>query len=129
MYEGTQATNETCGMHDDPVNTRRLELAIGAAVAEVVLQIIVLASRGAFGVAPLRIVFLAAKLPFCYRALRRRPGAFLAVWLWEVAALVAVGSTHGAVLWRALTAVIACSVMVLLGRAVSAFPPVEWKTR
>jgi hypothetical protein len=116
-------------MHDDPVHTRRLEVAIGAAVAEVAVQIIVLTARGALRVAPLRIVFLAAKLPFCYYALRRRPGAFLAVWLWEVAALIAVGSVRGALLWRSLTAVFACTVMVLLGRAVSAFPPVEWKTR
>ena len=116
-------------MHDDPANTRRLELALGAAVAEVLLQMAVLIARGALSVAPLRIVFLAAKLPFCYQALRRRPGPFLAVWLWEVGALIAVASVHGAVLWRTVTAVVACAVMILLGRAVSAFPTVEFRAR
>ena len=114
---------------DGDENARRLKIALVAAVAEVALQMVVLTTRGALGVAPLRIAFLAAKLPFCWQAWRRRPGAYLAVWLFEFAGFAAAFAVHGALAPRLGFAVIAAAVMVLLGRAVSAYPLVEWKPR
>ena len=130
MYEGTQATNETGAMlPDGDENARRLKTALGASVAEVVLQMVVLTARGALGVAPLRLAFLAAKLPFCWQAGHRRPGAYLVVWLFEFAGFAAAFAVHGALAPRLGFAAIAAGVMVLLGRAVSAYPLVEWKPR
>jgi len=109
--------------------TRCLEVALVVAVAEMIVQVAVLTARGAWSGAPLRIGFLLAKLPFCYFALRRRPGAYLAVWLYEFGGVVAALTVRGALGPRALTAALAGLTMVLLGRAVSAFPPVEWRSR
>lgn len=133
MHNGTQANRKTRAMQpirdDQLAAIRRLELAIGVAVAEVIVQIAILTARGAWSGAPLRIGFLAAKLPFCYFAWRRRPGAYLAVWLFEFSGLVAAATAHGPLAARLVTGVFAAVTMVLLGRAVSAFPPVEWKSR
>ncbi|MEY2396880.1 MAG: hypothetical protein QOJ00_54 [Actinomycetota bacterium] len=107
----------------------KLELALVVAVAEVALQIAVLTARGAWSGAPLRIGFLAAKLPFCYFAWHRRPGAYLAVWLFEFGAVIAASVVHGALLPRIGFGVIAMVTMVLLGRGAGAFPPVEWRSR
>ncbi len=108
---------------------RRLELALGVAVIEVMVQMAILTARGAWSGAPLRIGFLAIKLPFCYFAWRRRPGAYFAVWLFEFSGVVAATTAHGPIGARLVTGVFAVVTMVLLGRAVSAFPPVEWKSR
>jgi hypothetical protein len=108
---------------------RRLEIAVGAATAEVLAQVAVLAARGALGVVPLRVVFLAVKLPFCWAAYRRAPGGYFAVWLWEIGAVVAALSVRGSLIPRAATGLVALGVMVLLGRAISAFPTVEWRPR
>ncbi len=110
----------------DPVS-RRLAIAVGAAVLEVVVQVGVLVGRGALGTTPLRIVFLALKLVFCQMAWRRRAGGYLAVWLWEIGAVVAALSVRGAATPRVATGGAAVVVMVLLGRAISAFPTVEWR--
>lgn len=110
-------------------STRRLEIAVGVAVIEVLVQVALLVARGAVAGAPLRIVFLAAKLPFCRAAWRRHPGGYLALWIWELAAVIAALKVHGALLPRAVIALMAAAVMVLLGRAISAFPSVEWGQR
>ncbi|MEY2470973.1 MAG: hypothetical protein QOK28_302 [Actinomycetota bacterium] len=110
-------------------STRRLEIAVGAAVAEVAVQVALLVARGALGVAPLRIVFLAAKLPFCRLAWRRNPGGYLALWIWEIAGAIAALSAGGSRAPRVVIGAIAVTVMVLLGRAISAFPSVEWGQR
>ena len=109
--------------------TERLRVALWAAVAELAIQLVVLAARGALTVTPLRGVFLALKLVFCWGAWHRRPGAFLAVWLWEIGAVVAAIGVHGALLPRSGIAAMGVVVMVLLGRATSAFPSVEWSSR
>jgi hypothetical protein len=108
---------------------RRLTIAIGAALVEFTIQALVLIGRGALSVAPLRVVFLAAKLPLCVLARQRRPGAFLGVWVYEIAGFAAAVSVHGALMPRLATAAGASVVMVLLGRAISAFPTVEWRPR
>jgi hypothetical protein len=109
--------------------TRRLEIAVGAAVVEVLVQVALLVARGALGVAPLRVVFLAAKLPFCSAAWRRHPGGYLAVWIWEIGGVIAALSAGGSLRPRVVIAAMAVTVMVLLGRAISAFPSIEWGPR
>jgi hypothetical protein len=109
--------------------TRRLEIAVGAAVIEVLVQVALLVARGAVAGAPLRIVFLAAKLPFCRAAWQRHPGGYLALWIWEIGGVIAALSVGGSRLPRAAIGLTAVTVMVLLGRAISAFPSVEWGQR
>jgi hypothetical protein len=111
----------------DPA-TRRLEIAVGAAVLEVLAQVAILVSRGALDSVALRPLFLLAKLPSCFFAWRRRPGGYLTLWIWEIGGLIAAlsGRTE---LPRLAAAGIAAAVMVLLGRAISAFPSVEWGQR
>src|SRR3954470_5544517 len=97
-------------------STRRLEIAVGASVVEVSVQVALLVARGAFAVAPLRIVFLAAKLPFCHLAWRRHPGGYLALWIWEIGGAIAALSAGGSRTPRAVIGAMAVTVMVLLGR-------------
>lgn len=108
---------------------KALRTAVGAALAEVLVQVSVLIANGTLGGAPLRIVFLAAKVPFCLLALRRRPGAYLALWVYEIAALAAAVGADGPWLPRLGFGAASILTMVLLGRASSAFPPVEWPSR
>ncbi len=108
---------------------RRLEVAVGLAVLEVFAQAVVLIGRGALGGAPLRVVFLATKLPFAAMAWRRKPGGYLGLWAYELAGLAAVLDLPGSRPVRGGFGLVAIIVMVLLGRASSAFPPVEWKAR
>lgn len=111
------------------VPTRRLQLAVGAAVVEVSAQVALLVARGALAAVPLRVLFLAAKVPFCWAAWRRNPGAYLAVWVWEIGGVVSALSVHGSLTPRVVIGLSSIIVMVLLGRAVSAFPSIEWGSR
>src|SRR5262249_11461705 len=97
--------------------TRRLQIAVGAATLEVLVQVALLVGRGTAA----RPVFLLAKLPFCWAAWKRRPAGYLMVWVWEIAGAVAVLYARSALPWVAAIAA-AATVMVLLGRAISAFP-------
>ena len=108
---------------------RRLEIAVGASVAEVLLQVALLIARGALGAAPLRIVFLALKLPFCRAAWKRQPAGYLAIWIWEIGAVTGALSVGGNRTPRVVIGLVAVVVMVLLGRAISAFPSLEWESR
>lgn len=106
---------------------QRLVIAVWAAVIEVLGQVVLLTMRGALGGAPLRVVFLLAKLPFCWLALRRNAGGYLAVMLYEFGGIVAAISADGSFATRVAIGLAASAVMVMLGRAVSAFPTVEWR--
>lgn len=108
---------------------KRLRIAIVAALAELAVQLVVLVGSGTLGGAPLRVVFLLSKAPICALALRRHAGAFLALWVFEIGALVAVVGGDGRALPRIGFGLAALVVMALLGRATSAFPPVEWQSR
>ena len=108
---------------------RRLRIAVGAALVELVVQLVVLTARGTVGGAPLRLVFLLGKLPFCVLTLRRNAGGYLGVMLYEFGAIAAAFAVKGALPGRLAFGLAGAIVMVLLGRAVSAFPPVEWKSR
>jgi hypothetical protein len=106
--------------------TRRLQIAVGAATAEVSVQVGLLVARGALDGVALRPVFLLAKLPFIWLAWKRSAAGYLGVWIWEIAAVVAAlyGRTE---LPPPVAIAVAVTVMVLLGRASSAYPTVEFK--
>ena len=108
---------------------RRLEIAVGASAIEVLAQVGLLVARGALAAVPLRVAFLALKLPFCRAAWKRNAGGYLGLWVWEIGGVIAALSAGGSRLPRAAIALGAILVMVLLGRAISAFPSVEWGQR
>lgn len=108
---------------------KALRTAVYLALAELLCQEVALIGRGAFDGAPLRLVFLATKVPVALLALKKKPGAYLLLWAYELAGLAAVLDLEIARGQRIGFGVAAALVMVLLGRGVSAFPPVEWKPR
>ena len=108
--------------------TRRLNIAVGAALAEVLVQVGLLVARGALDGVALRPIFLLAKLPFCWAAWKRHAAGYLGLWTWEIAGVVA--ALYGRSELPAAVAIgVAVLVMVLLGRAISAYPTVEWRPR
>jgi len=109
-------------------DTRRLQIAVGAALAEVSVQVALLIAHGAMDGVALRPLFLLTKLPSCYFAWKRRAGGYLTLWIWEIGGLIAALGGHTE-LPRLAAVGIALTVMVLLGRAISAFPSVEWGQR
>lgn len=108
---------------------KALRGAVTLALVELAFQEAALIDRGAAGGAPLRLVFLASKVPVALLALKRKPGAYLVLWVYEVAGLAAILDLPRSRGVRLGFGVVAIVVMVLLGRAASAFPPVEWKSR
>src|SRR5947207_7445237 len=74
------------GADGDVATTRAwaLPAAAGLAALEVTALITALALN-APRAAPLAIALLALKYPFCLGLLRRLPGAYLGIWLWEIA--------------------------------------------
>ncbi len=108
---------------------KALRWAVTVALIELVCQEAVLIDRGALGGAPLRPLFLLAKLPIALLALRRSVAAYFLVWAYELAGFAAVLDLPLSGYLRVGFGVMSLAVMVLLGRATSAFPPVEWKSR
>lgn len=108
--------------------SRRLYVAVGAAAAELAVQVGLLVARGALDAVALRPVFLLAKLPFLVAAWRRRAGGYLVLWIWEIGGLVAAFYGRSE-LPPPLAVAVAVVVMTLLGRAISAYPAVEWRPR
>ena len=108
------------------VAPRRLQLAVGAAAAEVSVQVGLLVAGGALNGVVLRPLFLLAKVPFIWLAWKRSAAGYLGVWIWEIAAIIAAlyGRTE---LPPPVAIAVAAAVMVLLGRASSAYPTVEFK--
>ena len=78
---------------------------------------------GSYRAAPALVVFLAFKYVFCFGLLRRRPGAWMALLLWESTGVVAALSKPGLPLVQRLAEVLVAGVcLVLLGAAASTFP-------
>ena len=103
---------------------RRLQIAVGAASLEVLAQVALLLGDDAHN----RPLFLLLKLPFCWAALKRHAAGYLGLWIWEIAGVVAVLYARSQLPWLVAIGV-AGAVMVLLGRAISAYPTVEWRPR
>src|SRR3954470_9337005 len=73
--------------------------------------------------APLAIALLALKYPFCLGTLRRLPGAYLVVWLWEIAGVSAALAKPGLSLsTRLLELTAAGGCIYLLARSAAVFP-------
>jgi hypothetical protein len=99
-----------------------LAAAAGLAALETTVLITVLAF-GSYRFAPLLIVVLAVKYVFCFGLLRRRPGAWVLLLLWEATDfLVALTKPGLPLLERSFQAVLAATCLVLLGAASSLFP-------
>jgi hypothetical protein len=99
-----------------------LPAAAGLAAFEVTALIGVQAFAGHRN-APLIIALLAVKYPFCWAATQRRPGAYLALWLWEASGAVAALAVPGlGVVPRVLELGAALSCLGLLAASASLFP-------
>ena len=100
-----------------------LPAAAGLAALEATILITVLAF-GSYRAAPLLIFFLAIKYLFCWGLLRQRPGAWMAIMLWELTGLVAALAKPGIPLFeRLIEAAMAATCVGLLAAASALFPP------
>lgn len=101
---------------------RTLTAAAGLAALEATVLLVALSFRGGRA-APLAGAVLVAKYGFCWGLLRRGAGSFLALLLYEGAALLAaaVASDVGTAL-RVVVAVLAVGTLVLLARSSPLFP-------
>ena len=75
---------------------------------------------------PLVVLFLLVKFPVCASLMRRRPGAFLFLTLWESSTLV-IAVINPSLTWPARLALAgsAAGGLALLGASLPLFPPVE----
>jgi hypothetical protein len=101
-----------------------LPAAAWLAAAEAGALIAALALRGVNGAA-FYIALLVVKLPFCALVVQRRPGAYLALLVWELGGIVtAVAASGTSGLLRLLEVLIAATVTVLLVASTPLFPTV-----
>jgi hypothetical protein len=99
-----------------------LAAAAGLAALETTVLITIIAF-GSYRAAPALVFFLAIKYVFCWGLLRRRPGAWMALLLWEVAGVIAAIAKPGLpAVQRLLEVAIAGTCLGLLGAAASTFP-------
>jgi hypothetical protein len=99
-----------------------LSAVAALAAAESTIGILVLA-LGSYPAAPLLITVLALKYIFCWGVVRRRPGAWMALLLWEASGAVAAIARHGLpVVERLAELAVAVTCIVLLGAATPLFP-------
>ena len=109
---------------EDSGSGREWTLAAGAGLAalETTVLITVLAF-GSYKFAPLLVVILAVKYIFCFGLLRRRPGAWMMLLLWEGTGLVVAVAKPGIPIFeRSFEVAVALTCLVLLGAAASLFP-------
>jgi hypothetical protein len=101
---------------------RALTAGAGLAALEATVLLAALLFRGGRA-APLAGIVLVAKYAFCWGALRRGAGSFLALLLYEGAALLAAAAaTDVAVGLRVVVALLAVGTLVLLVRSAPLFP-------
>jgi len=101
---------------------RTLRAAATLAAAEAVVLATIVVARGNRST-PAILVALEAKLLFCRGVVARRPGAFLALVLYEsVTVLFAIAAPGIASAGRVLAAATAVTVLALLGRSARLFP-------
>jgi hypothetical protein len=99
-----------------------LPAAAGLAALETTVLIAVIAF-GSYRRAPALIGFLAVKYLFCWGLLGRRPGAWMALLLWEGTGVIAALAKPGLPAFERLLEVsLAGACLVLLGAAASTFP-------
>jgi hypothetical protein len=101
-----------------------LTAGVWLAVAETVALMVVLAFSGA-PLAPFVIGALLLKLPFCWLAGQRRPGALMGLFLWEFAGMLAALRADASAVLRLGELAAALAVMALLLASVPLFPSVR----
>ena len=94
------------------------------AAIETLVLIVVLAFGGA-PLAPYVIGALLVKLPFCWFVVQRRPGALLALLVWELAGMLASLRPGPSPALRMLEATFAIVVFALLLASIPLFPSVR----
>jgi hypothetical protein len=105
-----------------PVWTLPAAAALGAIEATLLVAAILFVSHRL----PVFALVMAAKIPFCVLLLRRRPGAFFAVLLWEFGGLAAaLFAPHVAIGLRVLELGLATTVLSLLWASAAQFPSPE----
>lgn len=109
------------------------EWAVSAAAGLAALEVLVLGAvlwARAGTAAPLLIAFLAVKLPFCLGLRGLRPGAWLALLLWELAGVVAAAAAPDVpVILRLVELALAAGVLALLAASLPLFPRMELPER
>jgi hypothetical protein len=119
----------TAGGSGRPDREWTLPAAAGLAALETTILITVIAF-GSYRAGPALIVFLACKYLFCWGLLRRRPGAWMALLLWEASGVLAALAKAGLpAIERLLEVSVAGACLVLLGAAASTFPSPELPPR
>ena len=102
------------------------EWTLPAVAGLAALETTVLISTIAFGsyrAGPALIAFLALKYVFCLGLLRRRPGAWMALLLFEVTTALAALTKPGLPIYqRALEEMVSVACIVLLAAAATVFP-------
>lgn len=99
-----------------------LSAAAGLAALESTVLIAVI-TLGSYRAAPLLIGFLALKYVFIWGLLRRRPGAWLALFLFEGTTAFAAVAKPGLPMYeRALEETVSLGCIVLLAAAAALFP-------
>jgi hypothetical protein len=102
-----------------------LPAAAWLAAAEAMVLIVGLALGGKPG-APMLMAFVAVKLPFCWLVTQRRPGAYLALIVWELGgALAALSASSTPLVLRLLEVATAAAVIALLVASTPLFPSVR----
>jgi hypothetical protein len=107
---------------DRPVGRERaLTAAAGLAALEATVLLVALSFRGGRA-APLAGLILVAKYGFCWGVTRRGAGSFLALLLYEAAALLAAVRADVPIALRVAVATLAVGTLVLLVRSAPLFP-------
>lgn len=110
-------------MRDDRAWTLPTAAALGALEATALIAVWAFGGKRA---APLVIPLLALKYPFCVGVLRRRPGAWFGLLLWEAGGmLAALTSPRTALPVRLVELATASTVVALLVLALPLFPTVR----
>lgn len=105
-----------------PAREWTLPAVAGLAALETTVLISVIAF-GSYRAGPTLIVFLALKYLFCLGLVNRRPGAWMALLLFEATAAVAAVAKPGLPIYqRALEELISVTCIVLLAAAATLFP-------
>jgi hypothetical protein len=106
-----------------------LAAAAGLAAAESTILIAVIAF-GSVRSGPILVAALALKYPFCYALTRHRPGAWMALLLWEGTGVVAAVAKPGLPVYQRVTELgLAGGCLVLLAMAASTFPSPTFGSR
>lgn len=107
---------------------RVLTAAAGLAALEATVLLVALVFRGGRA-APLAGAVLVLKYAFCWGVTRRSAGSFLALLLYEGAALVAAVRADVPIVLRVAVAALAVGTLVLLVRSARLFPSPTPPTR